>query len=818
MKSRKFNQNWLFHNDIHNMEEIAVNLPHDAMQTEKRLPGMKNGAAAGFFPGGRYVYRKTLFGKEEYRDQTVLLEFEGIYMKSSVYLNDEQIGGWIYGYTGFWVDLTGKLKIGEENEICVVADNSQTPNSRWYTGSGIYRNVNLIVGDRRHVIPDGIVLHTLSAGSPGVEAELTVEVSPEAKECDVEISLFENRENGETAKAEIRDLTECPETDGEENRHIFRFTVPGAKLWDAEHPNLYTIRVCLMQDGELCDISEIRTGFRTLAWSAECGLQINGQTVKLRGGCIHHDNGILGACAFKEAEYRKIRLLKAAGFNAVRSAHNPCSKDLLEACDYYGMYVMDESFDQWQMHKTDYDYALYFDTEWEKDLRAMVRKDRSHPSVLIYSVGNEIADTGKESGAKISRMLKECCHEMDSSRPVTNGINPFVSVIGGMLNSGKAKKEDIVDPYQEAEDAQATASLLANMIATVAPFITKMMGRPKKVEKMLTPCFAELDIVGYNYADRCYKPHHDWVPQRIMAGTETYPHTLAERWPLIEKSPWIIGDFMWTAMDYLGEAGAGVPIYGTSRGGFNRPYPCVSAGCGVLDLIGSREAESYRAAVVWGQYHKPYIAVRPVDHSGEKYFFGSWRGTDALASWTWPGQEDRTAEIEVYSEGNAVELFQDGKSMGRKALEGCTAKFETTYRPGELRAVSYDETGNKLAEETLKTAGEKTVLTVRPEKSCLQADGDDMTFVSAELTDQDGVIKMFSDRKVTVHVSGAGTLAAVGSGRPVTEEAFTGNSYTTWNGRMGFWVRSKAEPGVIEISVEADRLDSAKIRLKAVPV
>lgn len=832
MICRKWNQNWLFHNDIHNTGEITVNLPHDAMQTEKRLPGMKNGAAAGFFPGGRYVYKKKLFGEEEYRGKTVLLEFEGIYMKSSVYLNGEKIGGWIYGYTGFYVDLTDRLKIGEDNEILVVADNSQTPNSRWYTGSGIYRNVNLIVGDRRHILPDGISVRTVSVGAGSAPAviEVAVKVSREAEECQVEIEVYEAGKADDAGKANQREANQREadqrkdkqgkESDSDRKLaasgtgNPCRIEVPRAKLWDAEHPNLYTVKVNLKKDGEICDTQEIVAGIRTLSWSAAGGLQVNGKTVKLRGGCIHHDNGILGACAFDKAEYRKIRLLKEAGFNAIRSAHNPCSKALLAACDRLGMYVMDETFDQWQMQKTDYDYGLYFDEEWQKDLEAMIRKDRNHPSVVIYSIGNEIADTGKESGAKISRMLTEYCHEMDGSRPVTNGINPVVSTMGGALNNGKTTKDDVVDPYQETKNAQATASLLANMIATAAPFISKMMGKPKKVEKLLKPCFDEIDIVGYNYADHCYEPHHEYDPKRIMVGSETYPQSVAMRWPLIEKRPYIIGDFMWTAMDYLGEAGIGVPLYGTTRGGFNRPYPCVSGGCGVLDLIGYREAESYQAAAAWGQYHKPYIGVRPVNHSGEKYFFGTWRGTDAVSSWTWPGCEGRNAEIEVYSEGAQVELFQDGRSLGKKPLEFSCARFETTYRPGTLKAVSYDKNGAVLGEEELKTAGEKTVLTVKPEESALKADGDDMTFVAVELTDEEGIIKMLSDRKVTVHVTGAGTLAAVGSGQPVTEEPFTGNSYTTWKGRIGFYVRSTGETGTAEVTVEADGVEPVRMSLE----
>lgn len=821
MNITSFNQNWLFYNDIHNTGEGMVNLPHDAMQTEKRLPGIKNGAAAGFYPGGRYVYRKNLFGLEEYRDKAVYLEFEGVYMKSSVLLNGERIGGWIYGYTGFYVNMTGKLKIGEENEIRVIADNSQTPNSRWYTGSGIYRNVNLIVGDKRHIALDGIHVVTQSI-NPAILHVTTETENAEGLEVSVELYEISGKKGSQRSAGLRRAETQealMPQSDvpvATATGRDCRITVPDAKLWSAEEPNRYRVCVRLLDGENVVDEQSVVTGIRTLAWSAAEGIQVNGKMIKLRGGCIHHDNGILGACAPYKAEYRKAKILKKAGFNAIRSAHNPISKEMLAACDELGLYVMDEAFDQWQMGKTDYDYSLYFDEEWQKDMYAMIRKDRNHPSVILYSIGNEIADTGSESGAKISRMLSDYCHKEDPTRPTTNGINPVVSNMGGVLNNGKVTKDDVVDPYRETAGAQATASLLANIIVTVTPFISKMMGKPNKVEKLLKPCFDAIDVVGYNYAEQCYEPHHECAPRRIMVGTETYPQTVAMRWPFIASHNYVVGDFMWTAMDYLGEAGVGVPIYGKKHGGFNRPYPCVSGGCGAIDLIGHMETEMYHAAIAWGQYEKPYIAVRPLNHSGEKYFLGMWRGTDTVSSWSWKGMEGRRAEIEVYSPGKTVELFQDGNSLGKKELQHCLAKYHATYRAGELRAVSYDADGHRLAETLLQSAGHKSILSVVPEETELTADGNDMTFICAEITDEKGIVKMLEDRKITVMVTGAGTLAAIGSGNPVTEEAFTGSSYSTWFGRMGCYIRSTGEVGSAEVTFTAEGLESRTIELQFV--
>lgn len=792
-----FNRDWTFYNEQKKGKEILVHLPHDAMLYEKRLAGMQNGAAAGFYPGGKYVYCKKMFGEKEYESQTVLLEFEGVYMRSTVLLNNEIVGGHIYGYTGFYVDLTDKLRIGEDNEIKVIADNSRTPNARWYTGSGIYRSVNLIVGNKKHILPSGIRVQTKSC-SPAV-LSVDVEVSPRAAQAEIRVEVCERSSGKIIATAQEG---QC------------EIEIPGAKLWDAEHPNLYEVRVQLLEGGQLLDSQSVTTGIRMLGWNAEEGFLVNGVSVKLRGGCIHHDNGFLGACAYKKAEYRKIALLKKAGFNAIRSSHNPCSKYLLDACDALGMYVMDEAFDQWQMKKTDYDYGLYFNTEWINDLQAMIRKDWNHPSVVMYSIGNEIGDTGTVQGANINKELADFCRRLDSTRPVANCINPVVSVMGGMMNNSKTSPDDVVNPYAEKKNAQATASLLANMIATAVPMISNLMGKPKKVEKKLRPCFEQLDIVGYNYAERCYEVHHEYAPQRVMIGSETYPHRIGVNWEQVMKHSYLIGDFMWTAWDYLGEAGVGVPIYGKTKGGFNRPYPCLAAGCGAIDLTGMLDASGQYVSVVWEQRKKPYIGVRPVNHSGEKYFLGSWRNTDVISSWSFAGHEGKTAQIEVYSMGDQVELLQDGQSLGRKTLIHSAAAFETIYRQGTLTAISYDGNGEILAKETLKSAGEQSVLAVNVEESNLQADGQDLAYVNVSITDTQGIVKVLENTKVCVSVSGAATLVAVGSANPITEESFTGNSYTTYMGRMQCILRNNGTKGLAKVQVSADGFATESLVVK----
>lgn len=799
MLRTNFNKNWTFKNLSRDGIEQIVNLPHDAMQTEKRIPKMKNGSATGYYPGGKYMYTKTLFGEEDYLGKTVLLEFEGIYMKSRILLNNEEIGGWVYGYTDFIVDLTGRLRIGQDNEINVIVDNSQTPNSRWYSGSGIYRNVNLLLGNRSFIRPNGVKIITRS-------------VKPAVLQVDIEAV---NAHNMEITTEIIRDGKVVAVAVGAN----CQIQVPDVLLWDAENPNLYDVRIQLLDHGKPIDEAHERIGIRKLEWNPQNGLVINGNMVKLRGGCIHNDNGPLGAATFSKSEFRRIKILKEAGFNAIRCAHNPASRALLDACDELGMYVMEESFDSWFAKKSDYDYTLYFYDNWAKDLEAMVRKDYNHPSVIMYAIGNEIMESSLTEGIKYTKDMVEFCHRLDDSRPVINCVNLLGNVLmsKGMsaLNKTQTSKDDVVDPYREVADSKASGSAFVNMMITLMPFLNKHLANPKRSAKATEGTFAEVDIAGYNYGSHTYSKHLEQYPDRIIVGSETFPQDIADNWNLVSKDSRIIGDFMWTAWDYLGEAGVGYPLYGVKRGAFSKPYPVVSGGCGAIDMTGFIDTPAYNAAIVWGVYQKPYIGVRPLNHAGEKYFFGQWRGTDAVNSWSWTGMAGRQAEIEVYSIGKSLELFQDGRSLGRKPLTNFLAKYTTVYQPGTLMAVSYDEDDKEIGRSILQSAGNETILTVIAEDQSIKADGEDLAYINVAITDKNGIVKMLTDHQVKIRVEGAGHLAAVGSGNPATTEDFTGDKYTTYNGRMIAIVRSSGQLGKITVTAEVDGLPSQSIFIEA---
>ncbi len=784
MRKTKFNIGWDFWKDGHETQKRRINLPHDAMLEESRQPDLPKGNATGFFPGGKYVYTKIIPGNQFGKDETVILEFEGVYMNASVLLNGQQVGGWVYGYTNFYVDLSGKLEERKDNFLTVIADNSQTPNSRWYSGSGIYRGVNLYTAGKEYIVPDGIKVKTVSH-TPAV-VEVSVEAAAEDG-AEVSIEILD----GDTA---IAGAVGSP----------VEITIPDAKLWSAEEPNLYTIRVTLARNGQILDMAEIKSGVRTIAWSAGNGLQINGETVKLRGGCVHHDHGPLGACAFHKAELRRVKKLKELGYNALRYSHNPTSRDFLEICDEVGMYVLEETFDQWKLPQSDYDYAIHFDNEWVKDVKALVHKDFSHPSVIMYCLGNEITDTGLPHGVMICKMLNDLFKAEDPTRPTTIAINPMLSVLAKKMAEQKAA----------GAENQSVGSAEVNDIVTLLPQIMASI-TPESLEALLHDLLKCVDIVGYNYGNHLYDGTHELAPDRVILSTETFPRKIAGGWAQVENNDYLIGDFMWTAWDYLGEAGVGEPTYGTTQAPFSKEYPCQNACIGAVDLTGEPEPFAYYVATLWGFVQKPYIAVRPLNHIGEEYTLGNWRMTDAIHSWTWPGYEGKTTDVEIYSRASAVELFQDGVSLGRKTPEDCKVIFQVKYRAGKLEAVAYNAAGEEKGRSGLHTASNEIQLTILPEETLICADGEDLAYVAVELTDCNSVRQILADRPVKITVTGAGTLAAVGSADPRVTESYTSDAFTTCQGRMVAVIRSNGQVGGICVRAEAEGLGAVSVDLMA---
>lgn len=777
----------------------SVNLPHDAMIHRERIQKLKNGSYTGFYPSGDYTYIRKIYGEPSYEGKSIIVEFEGVYMDSIVYLNDERVGGHVYGYSNFYVDLTDKLVIGKENELRVEVHCSQVPNARWYPGNGIYRPVNLFVGEKEHILLDGVQIITENY-KPAICHIMTSTTLDEDGE--IEVQIFDQKEQVASGQG-----ADC------------RIEIPDAKLWNEEHPHLYEAHIILKKSGVILDEQDISFGVRKLEWSAQKGLQINGETVKLRGGCVHHDNGIMGACDFETAAYRKVRIMKEAGFNAIRSSHYPIGKNMLRACDELGMYIMDEAFDTWRDTNGLYGYTLDFENEWWDDLAKMVLKDRTHPSVVMYSVGNEISDTAREDGVELAGQMTGLCHSLDSSRPVVVCPNLFMNTLSTMgknfsLGDGsEPKKSDVTDPLLEAPDSEMGGSAAINVLMMTGPVLMKLLLKPKLSEKGSGAVYRKVDIAGYNYGEQVYEGHHKLAPDRIIVGSETHPPTIARNWKLVTENPYVIGDFMWTGWDYLGEVGLGVIDYGKNSGVYVKPYPSVSAYTGVINLIGHRDVYSHLAAMVWGKEEKPYIAVQPPNHSGEKKHLSHYRFTDAVASWSWPGCEGRKTVVEVYSPDDTVELFQNGRSLGKKRLKDFCAKYRVTYQPGSLQVISYDSEGNKKESAQLVTAGETKQLRARVEQKVIRANGEDLAFIDIALTDEKGIIHQLRDQRLYVSVSGAGSLQAVGTGNPRPEEPYVGSCCMTYQGRAQAIVRSGFEPGIIAVKISGDGLADKMIEI-----
>lgn len=767
MKKIDFNSDW-------HCNGAAVQLPHDAQITEKRSASASDGGH-GYFPGGVYTYEKTFTAPAEWEGQKLLIEFEGVYRNCTVSLNGKEIGGHRYGYTSFTLPLDG-LKYGEENTITVVADNSKLPNSRWYTGSGIYRPVWLYIGGRERVEYRGVKITTVSIAPAVVRVE--VDATAEAK---VEIL------DGETVIASGT---------GE-------ITVPNAKLWSDETPYLYTCRVTAGTD-----VVEEKFGIREIKWSPK-GLFINGRETLLRGGCVHHDNGILGAACYDESEWRRVRILKEAGFNAIRSAHNPCSRAMLEACDCYGVYMMDETFDMWFNRKTKNDYGLDFEEHWEEDTSEMVLRDYNHPSVILYSIGNEVAEPASAKGLEYGKKQIDLIHRLDPTRPVTCGLN--LMVMGraakgqGIYQDGEQKQGNV---KQKDDDKVKNGSLAFNIMASfIGPSMNKG-GNSPKVDAIASPIIDALDIAGYNYGSGRYPLEGKQHPDRIIFGSETFPQDIYKNWEQVKKLPYLLGDFMWTAWDYLGEAGIGAWSY-TGGMPFNRPYPWVLAGAGVIDICGMPDGSCRYASTVWGREKAPRIAVKPVNHPGVRVSKSVWRGTNAIESWAWSGCEGNKAEIEVYSDAAAVELLLNGRSLGRKNIKECKAIFKTKYAPGTLTAVAYAPDGRELSRSELYSSAGKTSIAVKSEVR--EARRGKIVYVPVEIVGENGIVESNADRKLEVTVEG-GELLGFGSANPCTEESYHTGSFTTYYGRALAVVRVR---GPVTVAV-TDGTQTAKASIAVI--
>lgn len=754
MIALNFNENWKYRRLNADAKWRNVTLPHDAMIYEKRTMQSKGGTNTGWFEGYDYEYVKTFTVPAEYSEKIITFEFEGVYRNAEVYINGKKACYRPYGYANFYVRANEFLKFGDENEIKVIARNAEQPNSRWYSGAGIYRPVTLWIADKKHILFNGVKISTLQT-DPAV-VEVRVQTSGVGA---VSVCLFR------------RDQTVASETKftGDDRFVVFVLEVPQAELWSPDNPALYHCKVCFGTDEWEDDF-----GIRTLSCTPSEGFTMNGKRIIIRGACIHHDNGILGARCYDEAEERKIRILKENGYNAVRSAHNPCSKAMLKACDKLGVMMMDEYCDMWYIHKTMYDYADYVQTWYEQDITDMIEKDYNHPSVIMYSLGNEVAETAQEKGIEFFKQMRDVCKSLDD-RPVTAGVNIFFNLLHSMGFGVYSDKKAKNNPQKKVG-----SEFFNNLAGIFGDKFMKTMAKLHGCDVKTRGCYAAMDVAGYNYGILRYRHDIKKYPQRIILGSETFCSDAYAFWEFAKKNPALIGDFVWAGIDYLGEVGVGSWEYKEYAPEFTHGVGWITAGSGRIDLIGNPLGEALYTKVAFELTDQPQIAVVPVSHTDEKHSPSAWKFSNAIPSWSWNGLNGKKATVEVYSRAPVVELYINGRRVGRKKFnKNCRFVFNVKYFGGEITAVNLDKNGKELSRNSLKTAGEETVLSVVPEKKTVKTG--EVCFVRLRYTDGNGTVKPLERGILDVSVEG-GELLAVGNACPFNVLGYTGVRTDTYYG------------------------------------
>jgi len=793
-------------------DPVPVVLPHDAMIGSERSPEALH--ANAYFPGGAWRYTKSFDVPDEWADRRVRVQFEGAYRDAMVYVNDDFAASQSNGYCEFVVDLDPHLRVGEANTITV--DCRAGDDTRWYSGAGLFRPVHLWVQPLVHIEIDSLVVTT-----PQIDDDLAVvEVAADARNdshrtVTTTLGVELTAPTGDVVASTSVPVTVRPRSTVTARRRV---PIDSPVLWDPDDPQLHRCRATLTS-GDATDVAETTFGIRSIKVDPRHGLRINGRTVKLRGACVHHDNGPIGAAAIGRAEERRVELLQAAGFNALRSAHNPMSRAMLDACDRLGVMVMDEAFDMWTEPKSDQDLAIRFVDRWRDDIAAMVRKDRNHPSVIMYCTGNEIPEVGAPLGAAWARELAEEVRALDPTRPVTTAVQPFLA-IRDMSTKIRAFAAEQAAEAEAAKDGGDDTAGVNTMMTQWAILKDRFMASDA-VEECLAEVSGSVDIVGYNYLDVRYDLDGDAHPDRVIVGSETYPTAIAAAWPKVLAEDHVVGDFTWTGWDYLGEVGIGRTVLAepgaddaAGSPGVAAPFPWIAANTGDLDITGIRRPQSYLREIVFGLRAEPFIAVqRPRGAGLEIAYAGPWSWSDTTDSWTWPGAEGVELAVEVYAAAGEVELLLDGESLGRQPAgieHGFRAEFTVAYRPGELTAVALDG-GAEVARSQLTTAGE-VGLRIAADRPETVFDDAALVHVAVSLVDAGGVLHPGEDRSLRVECEGPLEVVAFANADPEFLEPFGSASCPSHEGRALAVLRPTGT-GTATVTVHADGLESATVEI-----
>ena len=745
-KQQLFDFGWQF---THNGKTVTVDLPHDWDIYEGPVSGKGiTGTGGGWFQAGKGEYRKTFKSPDA---EITKLHFEGVYQKAEVYVNGQKAGQHHYGYTPFTVDVTPYLyKDKRLNEVTVKVDNSDQPNCRWYSGSGIYRHVWLETMPALHIAENGVFV-------------TTPEVSEQQARVQVEVTIANESQVDRNATVVVGAAQMMVAVAAGQTKTVnTTLTVNNPRLWSPENPALSEINVQLKENGKTIDNATTTYGIRSFSFDAERGFILNGKPVLINGACVHHDDGVLGSRAFDDAEIRKVRQMKQAGFNLIRTSHNPSTRAFLDACDSIGMLVIDEAFDGWRTQKNPYDYSTVIDSCFHSDIHAMVLRDRNHPSIISWSIGNEVIERKDIRVVYTARQMKAAILEKDATRPVTEALCAW------------DRDWEIYDPHAEV-----------------------------------------LDVVGYNYMIFKHASDHQRDPKRVIWQTESYPRDAFRNWAVVNDFPYVVGDIVWTGLDYLGESGIGRTYYKGEREGESwieggQPE-WHGAPCGDVDITGWRKPISHYREMLWDKDTPLYMAVKEPDGYHGEIHTTMWSVWPTWESWTWPGWEGKPVDVEVYTHQPEVKLYLDNQLIDTKQVSRNTefkAVFSVPYKAGTLRA----EAGGKSV--TLKTAGEPARLRLTPDRTVMTADGQSLIYVVAEVVDKDGIPVPEAAIPCEATIKGAGTLLAFASADLKDTEPYTSPRAKTWKGRAMLVIRSTQKKGSVSVSIKSS-LPTATLSLKA---
>ncbi|MFD0751647.1 glycoside hydrolase family 2 TIM barrel-domain containing protein [Mucilaginibacter calamicampi] len=774
-----FDANWKFYRgDVNGAEANAFNdatwrnidLPHD--WSIENLPDQKPGeivgpfskqspgnTATGYVMGGTAWYRKTFTLKAGEPYTQTIINFDGVYMNCEVYVNGKLLAKQPYGYTPFDVDISAALKpAGQPNLIAVKVPN-EGRNSRWYSGSGIYRHVYLIRKQPVHLAQNGVWVNTESLSANQAKVKVSAIVESAAKTSALQLLIKLIGPDGKVAQTAT-----VPVTAGKQTDQLIIVNKP--KAWSVEKPDLYTASVEVIRNGKTLDKSTTAFGIRTIHFDAATGFTLNGKRVLLKGGCLHHDNGFLGSTTIDRAEERRVELMRANGFNAIRTSHNPPSKQFLDACDRNGILVIDEAFDMWERPKNPQDYHLYFKEWWKKDLKALIHRDRNHPSVIFWSIGNEINERVDSLGLAIEKELVAEVKRLDNTRPVTEAICSFWDHPGYKWES-------------------------------------------------TIPAFAMLDVGGYNYMWKEYEADHQKFPQRVMMGTESYPKEAYDYWNLVEKNPYIIGDFVWTAMDYFGETGLGNSrLNDETVRGILRPFPWFNGFCGDIDITGTKKTQMLYRDVIWRNSQLEMAVHAPVPE-GKREIVSQWGWPDEWQSWNWAGNEGKTMDVRVFTRYPLVRLELNGKVIAEQKAGDDTkliATFKVPYQPGTLKAIGIKD-GKEMESRLLTTTRTPARIKLIADRKSIKANRNDLSYVKIVITDAQGNIIPDATIPVKLTISGDGEIAGSGSASPNDMESVNSPICKTYRGQALAILRPLAnnKKGSIKLKVDAAGLSSGEV-------